>query len=131
MSLAKTAFHSLLQSLGTADAIRRHGHSARNAGVTTLTDLGTTQTDDEKVIDTFKSVVNDEAFPARLLVPYSNGFSKRSLEEQAKHGLDLAEHNSGKIRFSHVKLSLDGSNQGFTGQILWPGYYKGEDHGSG
>jgi predicted amidohydrolase YtcJ len=33
------------------------------------------------------------------------------------------------MRFNHVKLNLDGSNQGFTGEIQWPGYYKGEDHG--
>jgi len=129
MGLAKTAFGAIIQSMGSPDSVWRYGYSARNAGVTTLTDLGSTQTDNDAVIEALKTVVNDGEFPARLLVTYAFGFSKLSLEEQAKRGLSLGENNSDKVRFNHVKLLLDGSNQGFTGQILWPGYYKGEDHG--
>jgi predicted amidohydrolase YtcJ len=129
MALAKTALHLLLGAMGSPDSIWRYGYSARNAGVTTVVDLGSTQVDDDKVVETHRTVVNDENFPARLVVAYATGMTKLKLDEQVQRGLQLVERNSDKMRFNHVKLILDGSNQGFTGQILWPGYYKGEDQG--
>jgi predicted amidohydrolase YtcJ len=129
MSLAKTMFVSVLQQLGSPEAIWRSGQSARNTGVTTITEVGAAQVDEDQLIDTLKEVVNNDEFPARLLVTYSTSMTHLKLEDQVKRGLELAKNNSDKMRFNHVKLNLDGSNQGFTGKISWPGYYKGEDQG--
>jgi predicted amidohydrolase YtcJ len=129
MSLAKTAFHALFVAMDSPDAIWRYGYSARNAGVTTITDLGSIQVDNDKVVETIEKVVNDDAYPARLLVTYATAMTHLQLKEQVQRGLQLAERNTDKMRFNNVKIVLDGSNQGFTGKILWPGYYKGEDQG--
>ncbi|MCB0025223.1 MAG: amidohydrolase [Caldilinea sp.] len=129
MALAKEALGTLIQSLGTSDAIWHYGYSARNNGVTTISEMGAAQTDDDQVIETLKGVVNDDKFPARLVVTYSFGLSKLSVQEQAKRALALVASDSDKLRFAGVKFLSDGSNQGFTGQSLWPGYYKGEDQG--
>jgi len=129
MSLAKTALHTVLGALGSPDAIWRFGDSARNAGVTTITELGAAQVDNDKIVEMIKNIVNDEKFPARMMVTYSTTMTNLKLEDQVKRGLQLAEHNTDKMRFNNVKINLDGSNQGFTGKILWPGYYKGEDQG--
>lgn len=129
MQLCKDEFMALIASLGTPDAVRRYGQSARNGGVTTLTEMGAAQTDNDKTIEMLKSTVTDADFPARLVVVYSTGFSTLSQEDQVKRVLSLRQESSEKLRFDHVKYLSDGSNQGFTGQILWPYYYKGEDQG--
>ena len=129
MSLAKTALHTIFGAIGSPDAIWRFGDSARNAGVTTIAELGAAQVDNDKIVEMIKNIVNDEKFPMRLLVTYSTTMTNLKLEDQVKRGLQLAEHNTDKMRFNNVKINLDGSNQGFTGKILWPGYYKGEDQG--
>ena len=130
MQLAKTAFNQLLQSVGDVDSIWRYGNSARNNGVTTITDLGSITTDDQTVIDLFKQTVNDADFPARLAIAYSNALSSHAnIADKVNQAVSLREENSEKLRFQMVKFVIDGSNQGFTGQSLWPGYYKREDQG--
>jgi hypothetical protein len=129
MSLCKDEFGALVSSLGTPDSVRRYGQSARNNGVTTITEMGAFATDDDKGVAMLKTVVNDEEFPARLLVVYSTGFSTLKPEDQVSRALSLRSEGSEKLRFDGVKFLSDGSNQGYTGQILWPYYYKGENQG--
>lgn len=128
MSLAKAALQALFEVGMAPESIWRFGYTARNAGVTTISELGAFQVDDDQIVEMLKHVVNDAAFPARLLVTYSTSSTQLSLEDQVQRGLQLAQHNSDRLWFNHVKLNLDGSNQGFTAAVGWPGYYTGEDH---
>ena len=129
LSLAKDGMNALSAAVASDNAVWRYGYSARNAGVTTLTELGVTRDDDDKVVGMMKKVVNDDKFPARMVIACTLAMSTLKLEDQVTRGLQLAENNTDKIRFNNMKIVLDGSNQGFTGKILWPGYYKGEDQG--
>lgn len=105
--------------------LRRFGRSANLAGVTTATDLHS-RFDDETVA-TYRSVTAEDDFPIRLVPAYA-GISRPTAE-----GIALVEGLRGtstaKLHLGLVKLMTDGSIQGFTGRLRWPGYYNGAPNG--
>jgi len=42
---------------------------------------------------------------------------------------EVRRHNTDKLRLSLVKLIVDGSIQGYTARLRWPGYYNGHANG--
>lgn len=107
------------------EATHRFGQVAQLAGVTTVTDLYNELPD--ATVATYQEVTADPAFPVRLVsafnpagVPLSDGI------EKLRH---LVESNTDKLRFGIVKLMTDGSIQGFTARLKWPGYYNGLPNG--
>ena len=123
MSLASGAIGELFGALLNDTAITHFGSLARNAGVTTLTDLGTMSIDDDGVIERFGRIVNGPGFPARVSVFHNPGFGgPADLDDAAALVHQRAGQSSEKLRFGHVKLVLDGSIQGFTARLRPPGY---------
>ena len=105
-------------------AVRRFARSAHINGVTTVTDLHNDLA--EATVETYESVVNAPDFPVRL-VPAFRGTAPR--EDPVGYLQSLVRHNTDKLRFGAVKLVADGSIQGFTARLRWPGYFNGRPNG--
>ena len=101
MSLARTAFGTLLTRLGEPDAIERLGAVAARAGITTLTDLGTVRLGDEATVETWERLTADPAFPARVSLFHNPGFAGPSDPDEAVafvQALGGAQHRPPAIR---------------------------------
>lgn len=113
-------------ALGRADAAAEaFAAVARRCGVTTATDLLNDLPPAE--VEALQAMTGRDDYPLRL-VPALSGLA-RPVEETVAHARFLREHSRDKLRLGAVKLMTDGSIQGFTAQLKWPGYYKGPDHG--
>jgi predicted amidohydrolase YtcJ len=101
------------------------GKLAHRVGVTTFADLsfGTLPGG----YQAYQTVAADPDFPVRIVLnPLIDIFREGEIAE--KGGLDyLAEmhkHDTDRLSFGGVKFVVDGSIQGYTALIQWPGYYK-------
>ena len=134
MSLCKTGYQAIMRSNMDADTLMSFGMSARNAGITTVTDLAGTLVlapDSRRAGKAvWQTVVNDPAFPARIAqynIPAMPG-AATSFDDAAEAILALQQEATDKLRFPGVKFVLDGSIQGWSALLNEPGYLTGEDH---
>lgn len=109
----------------TEPAIRQYGQVANRCGVTTVADLFSTMEDND--LQTMLKVTGDDGFPVRI-VP-ALGAMAGTPEEIADRAQALAKHSTGKLRLGAVKLMTDGSIQGWTARVKWPGYVGGQPNG--
>ena len=105
-------------------AVRRFAKSAQLAGATTVTDLHNDLS--EATVETYRAVTAESDFPVRL-VPAFRGAQPRA--DVVDYVQRLIGHNTDKLRFGLVKLVADGSIQGFTARLRWPGYFDGSKNG--
>jgi len=103
---------------------RRLALSAQAAGVTTVTDLHNDLPDE--TVDIYREVTAEADFPVRL-VPALRGTAPR--EDPVSFLRSLVARNTDKLRFGPVKFVVDGSIQGFTARLKWPGYFNGRPDG--
>lgn len=110
---------------GDEAGIRAFGKLCVRAGVTTATDLAATLGEPE--LATLTAVTGDPAYPARL-VPLLRliGLSPAAAVARA---LALRERQTDSLRLGRIKIVADGSIQGFTARLRWPGYYNGAPQG--
>ncbi len=107
------------------DDVRSFAAIARRAGVTTATDLVADMS--EQSVDTYRALADDEAFPLRM-VP-ALGFFFFPGDSGVTRLAELRSLSSPKLHFGLVKLVVDGSIQGFTARLRWPGYHNGAPNG--
>lgn len=103
----------------------RFAHSARIAGVTTLTDLASSLDPDLVEAQHLLSLSDD--YPVRV-VPAFMGQMFSTEEAFLRLETMQSKHNP-KLRIGLVKLIIDGSIQGFTARFKAPGYYNGAPNG--
>lgn len=115
-------FRSLSQ---TEPAIRSYAKVCQRAGVTTVTDLFSTLTDDD--VKTLTRVTGEDTFPVRI-VPALAAFGAAP-SEIAQFAVKLKSMSTDKLRLGAVKLMTDGSIQGWTARVKWPGYVGGQPNG--
>jgi predicted amidohydrolase YtcJ len=128
MVLAGDAFFAVFAGMGSPEGLACFGQLARNAGVTTLTDLGSSAVNDETVAR-WTELTADPAFPARVSVFHNPTFDPMTpVDGLGELMLRRAGQSTDKARFGAVKLVVDGSIQGFTARLTEP--YLGE-HGNG
>ena len=106
------------------DAVRRFAKSAQLAGATTVTDLHNDLP--QETVNAYARITAESDFPVRL-VPAMRGNIAR--EDPVAYLTSVMRQNSGKLRFGLVKLVVDGSIQGFTARLRWPGYFNGRPNG--
>jgi len=99
--------------------------SAVNCGVTTATDLFATFNEDN--LAAYRDATARHDYPLRLL-PAMNTLDLPAAEGIARVK-DAREHNNDKLHFGLCKVMTDGSIQGFTGRMKWPGYHNGAPNG--
>ena len=113
------------EEMGKTDSLWRFARSAQLAGVTTATDLANALPD--STVANLKAVTGDPDYPLRI-VPAFLGLS-RPVDEGVARMRALSAQSSDKLRFGLVKLIADGSIQGFTARLKWPGYFNGGPNG--
>lgn len=131
MSLCKSGYRAVMRSNGEEAALWNFGQCARNAGITTVTDLAGTVVMAPKILEMWQRVVNDETFPARIAmynIPTMPG-AMADFSAVADQVTALQAVATDKLRFPGVKFILDGSIQGWSALLNPPGYLTGEDHG--
>lgn len=105
--------------------IRNFGKLAQLAGVTTATDLSHGLADEK--IEYLERVTGEEDFPLRMVVAYSPMRDGEGHSAERVRG--AMQRNTEKLHFGLVKLVIDGSIQGFTARLRWPGYHNGAANG--
>ena len=110
---------------GDEAGIHAFGRLAVRAGVTTATDLAATLGDDE--VATLLRVTNDPRHPVRL-VPLLRmiGMTPAQAVERA---VALRGRSTDALRLGRIKVVADGSIQGFSARLRWPGYFNGAPNG--
>ena len=123
--IRRTVTPDMLSRQVDLDAMKRFGQVAQLAGVTTATDLLSDMSDD--VVATYEAATAAADFPLRL-VPAMAG-RNFGLEEGIARVIALRRRSTDRLRFGLVKLVVDGSIQGFTARLRWPGYHNGAPNG--
>ncbi len=106
------------------DDIARFGAAALLQGVTTITDLHNELPDES--VEAYRLHLTPDA-PIRV-VPALASVSCPPEEGIAKIAR-LRALNTDRLRFGIVKIVVDGSIQGFTARLRWPGYHNGAPNG--
>jgi predicted amidohydrolase YtcJ len=130
MTLAGDSFSSAFALLGEPATLENLGRIARNVGTTTVADLGTKLLGNPDLEAARRTLVDSDAFPARLCAyEMISGSSAADATDAAAQIVARRSRQSAKLRFPGVKVVLDGSIQGWTAMLGEPGYYRGDDHG--
>lgn len=117
MALAMPGFQALLRTFSDPVSMRRFGESARNAGITTIADLGTVLPKDWPM---WEEITASDEYPVRVVLAH-RGYGGDDTEAAAMVKAKSAE-STDRLRFGVVKLVLDGSIQGYTARVNWPHY---------
>jgi predicted amidohydrolase YtcJ len=107
------------------EPLRLYAREASRNGVTTITDLGNALTD--ATLRNFLDVTREEDFGLRI-VPALWGHTQ-SADEGVARLAELAPQSHSKLHFGIVKFVADGSIQGFSARLKWPGYISGAPNG--
>ncbi|MDR0242840.1 MAG: amidohydrolase [Burkholderia sp.] len=105
-------------------AVWNFGRVAQLAGVTTATDLVNDLSADGN--RTLHAVTADPGYPVRIVPAFA---PQRNPARSADSVLAEIERNTDKLHFGPVKFIVDGSIQGFTARVRWPGYAGGQPNG--
>lgn len=105
--------------------IRAFAKLCVRAGVTTATDLAATLGDDE--VQTQIRLTGEADYPVRI-VPLLRliGIKPKDAVERA---VALRARSTEMLRMGRIKVVADGSIQGFSARIRWPGYFNGAPNG--
>ena len=95
------------------------------AGVTTATDLAARLPDE--VVAMMLDVTARKNYPARIVpLRFHHGVTP---DELIRHALELKGRTTDRLRLGKIKVVVDGSIQGFSARIKWPGYFNGAPNG--
>lgn len=105
--------------------VERYASSACIQGVTTITDLHNDLVD--QTVEVYRTASRRPGFSVRL-VPALASVSHTPEQAIEKIAALKASAND-KLHYGIVKLVVDGSIQGFTARLRWPGYHNGAPNG--
>lgn len=107
------------------DGVRGFAKLCVRAGVTTATDLANLLSDE--TVEMMKRVTSEAKFPARIVpLRLFQGVTPLDLVGHIKK---LKEMSTDLLRLGRIKVVVDGSIQGFTARLKWPGYFNGSPQG--
>ena len=119
---------NIFRVTGTSEVgLRMFGQIAQLAGVTTATDLVNDLSDDNIAMLEKLSVEPD--FPVRIVPAYLSMDGSVNREQGAARVRERMGRNNDKLHFGAVKIVADGSIQGFTARVRWPGHFNGAENG--
>ena len=94
-------------------------------GTTTITDLASRM--DEDTVDMMLRVTNEPQYPIRLM-PF-RFFLGLSAPELVETVVAMKKISTDRLRLGQIKIVVDGSIQGFSARLRWPGYHNGAPNG--
>ncbi len=105
--------------------LRDFARQCVRSGTTTVTDLAAQLEDG--TVQMMLRVTSESDFPVRV-VPFklSMGHSPENLINRTK---ELRDQTKDMLRLGHIKIVADGSIQGFSARLRWPGYFNGSENG--
>ena len=107
------------------NGLRQFARMCVRTGVTTAADLASLLPEDG--VQMMLRVAAEENFPARI-VPLRRFFGQTPAEA-VERALELRERSIDRMRLGRIKIVADGSIQGFSARLRWPGYYNGSPNG--
>jgi predicted amidohydrolase YtcJ len=110
---------------GDEFGIRAFAKLAVRAGVTTSTDLAS-PLQDETVAELIR-ITGEPDYPLRL-VPLLR-FMGATAADTVTRAAHLTTCSTENVRLGRIKAIADGSIQGFSARLRWPGYYNGAPNG--
>ena len=105
--------------------LRRFAKLCVRTGTTTITDLASRL--DPGTVEMMLRVTGEEDYPARI-VPL-RFFMGLTPEDLITEVLRLKEQSTDRLRLGRIKIVADGSIQGFSARLRWPGYHNGAPNG--
>lgn len=105
--------------------LRDYAKLCVRAGVTTCTDLAARLTDESVAM--MLKVTAEDRFPARI-VPLRIFFGM-SAKDVVEYAQALGKKSTDRLRLGRIKAVADGSIQGFSARMRWPGYHNGAPNG--
>lgn len=110
---------------GDERAMRLFSRLCVRKGVTTATDLANPMPAD--AVDAMLRVTSAPDFPTRL-VPLLRLLGQ-PVPDAIQRAAELRARSTDQLRMGIVKIVADGSIQGFSARLRWPGYYNGAPNG--
>ena len=107
------------------DGLRRFAKLCVRTGTTTITDLASRL--DPDTVEMMLRVTGEIDYPARI-VPL-RFFMGLSPEDLVAEVLRLKDLSTDRLRLGRIKIVADGSIQGFSARLRWPGYHNGAPNG--
>jgi predicted amidohydrolase YtcJ len=111
----------------TEEGMHNFGRIACAHGVTTATDLVNALEDGD--IDVLERSTSRDDFPVRIFPAFRAYLGVNGAHNGAKHVVDLKKRSTDKLGYGLVKMMLDGSIQGFSARLRWPGHFNGAPNG--
>jgi predicted amidohydrolase YtcJ len=111
----------------TVAGVRSFAKLACMQGVTTATDLVNKLTDAD--IAVLEEALGSEDCGIRILPAFQAFHGTHGAALGAEHVKALVARNTDKLRYGLVKMMLDGSIQGFSARLRWPGHFNGAPNG--
>ncbi len=121
----KTIGYDMMDASTSPSSLWNFARVAQLAGVTTATDLHSAL--DDKIVDRFVKATSDPGYPVRIVPAF--GGTLLPPQEGVQRLQSVMDKSTDKAVFGIVKLVLDGSIQGFTARLKWPGYFNGHENG--
>lgn len=100
---------------------------ANMQGVTTATDLVNTLSEAECAV--LESALAKDECCVRILPAFKAFHGTHGATQGAEHVKAMTQRNTDKLRYGLVKMMLDGSIQGFSSRMRWPGHFNGAPNG--
>jgi len=105
--------------------LRQFARLCVRAGVTTAADLANLLPQD--AVKMMLRVTGEADYPARIVS--LRRLQNMTVPEIVDRALELREMSTEKLRLGIIKVVSDGSIQGFSARLRWPGYYNGAPNG--
>ena len=104
---------------------RQFARQCVRSGVTTATDLAGLLP--QEAVDMMLRVTGEPDFPVRIVA--MRKLQKIGVPDLIARAIELSPMSTDRLRLGSVKMVVDGSIQGFTARLRWPGYYNGAPNG--
>ncbi|RYC30082.1 amidohydrolase [Lichenibacterium minor] len=111
----------------TVAGVRSFARLACREGVTTATDLVNKLTDRDLAV--LGEALADEGCAVRIAPAFQAFHGTHGAAAGAERVATLRGRSTDKLRLGLVKMMLDGSIQGFSARLRWPGYHNGAPNG--
>jgi predicted amidohydrolase YtcJ len=105
--------------------LRRFARLCVRAGVTTATDLANLLP--PEAVAMMQRVTGEPGFPVRIMS--LRRFQAMTPQAAMDAALALKPQSTDRLRLGALKMFVDGSIQGFSARLRWPGYYNGAANG--